>query len=413
MSLRAKDDRPVWEGEVEVDREADLVLPGWGEIRGRVVDADSGEPVRPFTIRLQGGWLETSRAFPGESFDDREGRFVLRKLLRETDYTVLVDAPGYGQAERKGLRAGAPGAGEEAVVEVHAGKPLEGTVVDAAAGTPLGGVTVYCASAEHARWLFPRADPGPFRGSMPDLRTVVTATDGAFRFIDDGKASLFVRAPGRRRLLVPAERRAQYAAPGGALRIPLEAGELLSGTCRIDGRPAKGVDVRADRLPAGAGSGASAEPYEHAETDAEGRFRFDDLAPGPWLLVVERSGGAEGGKYEMTIRRRVALEAGEEPEVEIGGGEPAALRGRITGMEGRPSVWASLRLVPRDPPDGDEVVFKTYQEWGWRLSGPRIARGTYEASVEVWEKGGNRTWKLPPVAVPGDGEQEIAVPAGR
>src|SRR4029453_7254335 len=88
---------PIEEIEVAVDQELDLTLEGWGVLRGRVVDAESGEAVTSFVIRLRGP-VSVSRWEPGESFTSDEGRFALTRLERREKYGLVVEAPGYPPA---------------------------------------------------------------------------------------------------------------------------------------------------------------------------------------------------------------------------------------------------------------------------------------------------------------------------
>jgi len=228
------------------------------------------------------------------------------------------------------------------------------------------------------------------------------------------------RAPGRRRLFVPPERGPAYQEPGGRLRIPLDRGEALSGVYFEEGRSAANHEIRLhpDTRPAWPSPpvGASALPIERIEdihssvkSDADGRFRFDELAPGTYLLCSERWVDEPVRHFKVDVRRRVVVEEGRETKADLGKDlGPLHLRGRVAGMESRVSVWANVVL--RSTSDGRELFARTYRDWGWKFTFPFLVPGKYAVEVEFYDRSGNRRVALPAIEIAADEEREIAVP---
>jgi RNA polymerase sigma-70 factor (ECF subfamily) len=405
VEIRAADRRPPKEIEVEVDREVDLVLEGYGVIRGRVVDAATGEPVQVFNVRRN---LES----PGLSFTDAGGRFLLDGLPRSGETKVAVDAGGYISLEL-GLTARSGGQAEDVTFALHRGIRLEGVVVDAATGAPLAGVQVLSAKMEYAR-DFLAMDWDAFR-HVRDLEKVITSNDGAFGFLEarDKPASVLIRAAGRRRIFIAPEERAGFALPDGRLRIPLERGERLQGICHQDGRPAQAVDVHlwldGPELPR---EGERLPHEAFARTDADGKFAWDHLVPGAHIVEVTRKVPGQPRDIEVKMRRRVIVEPGVEATVELGK-DPGVLTlgGRLAGMERRESVWAHVILRPLDGV-GDELFLKTYRDWDWRFVFPHLRPGRYAVEVQFYTREGTGSATLPAIEVTGDAEQDLEVPAG-
>ena len=66
---------------------------GKGSIKGRVLDADTGLPVRRVTVRLQGG-----RGEPPQTWTDDDGAFVFG-WLAAGHYTCYLEKAGYMPTE--------------------------------------------------------------------------------------------------------------------------------------------------------------------------------------------------------------------------------------------------------------------------------------------------------------------------
>jgi hypothetical protein len=81
----------------------------------------------------------------------------------------------------------------------------------------------------------------------------------------------------------------------------------------------------------------------HFEGDA-GQFRFDDVPPGPYFLVVSSQGGGGDDEPKALVQDQFELSAGEERRLEFDlGSFPTHLR--VLNAEGAPVRGAELTLV--------------------------------------------------------------------
>ena len=130
--------------------------------------------------------------------------------------------------------------------------------------------------------------------------------------------------------------------PGEDLTIRLEVPAVVTGTLTLaDGKPATA------RLRAW-------HPKSHDEvfrgsTDAQGRYRFDRVAPGPIRLEIEPDRGPSPGWVTLNLESGRPL----THDVQLAAG--ARLFGRVTDEDGRPIAgarigegWTQLRAVTSD-----------------------------------------------------------------
>ncbi len=160
-----------------------------------------------------------------------------------------------------------------------------------------------------------------------------TGADGTFAVSGlPGKTfTVRVQAPG----FAPFE--VQDVGAGAALKVRLAQGlsiegRVLDATSR---KPVPGVSVMGRTR---ASRGMPEEMLPQAVTDAEGRFRLVDLAPG--VVSVEAKGATWGRATEdaVAVPQRGALELVVRP-----GGR---LAGRILDMEGKPVEGVTVRVEP-------------------------------------------------------------------
>ncbi|MBI4586310.1 MAG: sigma-70 family RNA polymerase sigma factor [Planctomycetes bacterium] len=403
-------DGPGQEESIEVE----LVFKSWGVIRGRVLDGESNQPISTFTVRISRCSGDLERFIPGESFTSPEGRFVLKRLDRSGNCSLVVETEGYLPAEinDRAPRPEAPldAPAEELAVNLQRGRAVDGAIVDAATGQPLAGIQVAYVRPERARDYFAWDWEG--LKHMADFRTTITASDGAFHLLEGDSVTLLVRGQGRERLFIPPEGRRSFRQPDGKLRIPLERGEVLSGICWENGRAAAGATIRLGRsLKKIEGKGGE-EDFGFTRTDADGRFRWDDLSSGAYILETIQKLAEPRPDFQVKRRWRIEVQAGVETRIEVGNDLGShLLRGRIAGMEGRESLWANLHLQEVAENGSPEFFLTTYRDWDWRFACPSLRPGKYGIEVEFYTKSGNRKLILPPLEISGDQEVEFQVPA--
>ena len=199
----------------------------------------------------------------------------------------------------------------------------------------------------------------------PEIRTAVTDTDGTFRIggLRAEPADLVVEAEGYERFEMAAVR----PQAGSPIEVQLGEGARLVG--RVLDADGEGVAnayiwLRLERNPSIGRTAWSTDPRRHeARTDGDGRFHFDAVGAGPWLVEV-------GGEQLTENVGAIRLRPGEEREIELRLRVQGRLAGVVTDTYGAPVAGAEVLVQTLDP---------TGQVTGTH-SGPRAdAGGAYEA----------------------------------
>ena len=343
---------------------AEQTSSGTAVIRGRVIAADTGEPIYGATIRVASEETARTGFTRAERTDDR-GRYEITGLAAGR-YVLLAYPPGdramYLQTERQ--VSGAP-----AVLDLEYGRILtdvdfalpragaiSGQVVDAY-GRPLAGMSVRVLARTFAGLL-----------SRPPLPSTLSLSD------DYGRYRAWGLPPGGYYVLVePGTRSAGYpTGPAGetyvrtfypnvtslsaASAIKLRPSEEIgnadirvawSRTFNLNGvvlggagRPALGADVRLDL----ADDRGSQNTYR-ATTDADGRFTFERLTPGDYVLDA-RAATPTGGAPAVARPQRLTIAGTDVDDVSLVLHSGITLSGAIVTDIGAPPPFA---------PDGIQV----------------------------------------------------------
>jgi len=282
-------------------------------------------------------------------------------LTAESEAGALGTAPP-PSAERRSSLAPLASASELAAEEPP--PFLCGRVVDRA-GAPVGGARVLLGPLDWRRVPLDVERRGA-RELEGELLETATDDEGRFAFEEElggARLRLLVRAAGcePRRASVPVEDDPPTdvgdlaLAPGAVLtgRVVDRVGNAVAGAAILQsverGVGGLTVTVRGRGIPL-------------AATDAEGRFRVDELVPGPWSLVFDAPG------YEVRAERGRIERPGQPPEerlVVLDRGE--AIAGRVIGApeHALANLWVEARPTVDDPageaaaaeaPGADEVV---------------------------------------------------------
>ena len=411
LELAARDRRPRLEALVDVDQEVDIAVPGYGTIRGVVVDEATGDPVPAFTVKISGVSLNANRVALGESFTSPEGRFILKDLDSGATHTLYVEADGYMTAVQEGV---VPASSTALRIALSRGKPLKGQVIDAPSGQPIAGALLLAASADRLRSI--QAADAAFLARLPvaaEVQRLSSDATGSFVLREAKPLGLLVFAPGHAKLSIPVDARGRYAQRDGRLRIVLERGVKLRGTCYDRGAPARRVEVRLER--AGGEWDTANEmdrAYARLTTDSEGRFAWDDLGIGTYSLKTDRAVAGPGPSFKVSVCRRIEVATLEDREVDLGKERgTSTIRGSIGGMEDMESLGITVTLRPLDDLESDELEFSTYREWAWKYVCPDLKSGKYSVSVSFWQAGATRAVDLAPIEVGAAVEPTIEVPA--
>jgi len=327
--------------------------PGTGSISGRVVDAQSGEPLANVVIGLV-----ALRNFGGnqQTTTDRQGLYQFANLA-EYDYNIIVLDPlylgtCYGATEPAGFPCGTvsvirdqPRTGLD--FRLSLGAILRGRVVDAD-GRAVGGATVTAGPG-------PSVSPSIFSGS-----TAQTKPDGTFEFLrlagGDTVLSLDMpvtadmpRAP---TVLYPGVMTAEAAEP-----IRVTAGLVTSGiTFRYPKVNARSITARISS-PASGASAIKAWLYRveprmvrAIALDAEGAGTVKGLLEGRYFIAAE----AQGDSEPLAAFEVVDL-LDDSVELALLLREPGRITGRIVADKGGLPPLTGVRVAAKWTDDGEEI----------------------------------------------------------
>lgn len=314
-----------------------ITVPRAGVLGGRVVDAATNEPIRSFRVRI--GWPSvpiegepiagvTAPWFePGKSFDDPQGRWSTGEsdeLRPGTWAAVEVSAPGYATRRIEAVEVSERDAVHELVYALAPPVRVEVSLRGDPGDEPIAGARIEA-----------RRPAGPGNGEP-----LARAETGAA-----GLALLEGLAPGEIRLRIRREGRADmscgpFEIPEGPSQTTIELRAPVGRPLELSLLDAKHSPVSGERVQLFASQveGCTGERV-FATTDADGRARFEGVAPGLWL--ASRAVG-EGDWPEQDLSRRVDVSADAAPDRVVL--EPAGATTLVVRVEGALA-----------PPDGSIV----------------------------------------------------------
>ncbi len=262
-----------------------IVLNKTGEIRGRVVDAGTGNPVADFTLGRTFAPGGRGRGFgPGAgggpagsaavAFHSEDGSFDLVDVPPGS-WTMHVTAAGYRPTDISGVDVGEGEVKEGVTLSLKQGRTLAGRVQDSTTGAPVPNATVSAAQTgtPAAPGLFPGT---PGAGPAP----AVTDANGQFTLdgLPDGKVTVAVSHPD----YLAASKDVDLAATAD-VAIALGPGGEISGV--VVGAGGGGVAGATVRLVTDGDTGGTGA--QTTQSDPAGAFRFDHLGAGRYQLSAQ------------------------------------------------------------------------------------------------------------------------------
>lgn len=377
-------------------------------VSGRVVD-DLGAPVTEFEVRAAREGF-SSRSGTGDGVRERfaetkDGSFVMDGASPGT-WRVSVEADGFESREDQTVSVALPQTGEALEFMITRLGSVRGVVLDPN-GLPVSGAEIRRVTGGFGNW---NRQPG-----------VESEADGTF--------TLRGLAPGVQKLVAsndswaPTEETEVEVLPGGdseGIVLSLREGGVILGVVRDDdGNPWAGRRVT---YATGGGPVAMFSGESTTETDEGGRFRFDRVAPGKWvvnaspgereMMTTMQSGDRQSAFFDLMAKNltaNVEVADGEEVSVDLGAEarDPVELFGTVT-LNGEAVQDGNVTLAR----EGEDLFSNLKrapigQDGGYRVELDRP--GSYVVSVE---RGARRNQFLTEVAAGDEQRLDLALPEG-
>ncbi|MXX62934.1 MAG: hypothetical protein F4112_02520 [Holophagales bacterium] len=306
-----------------------VVLGRGRQVHGAAVDTD-GNPVAEARVSLlwpldQSDFRTSFEAPAVATTTNEQGAFAF-SAVAPGDYELQLRHPEYADRPPTEIEVPAGEGGLDlGLLTFVSGGTIHGVVVGAD-GEPVAGA-----------WI--RAQARNQFGGTP--RTATADADGRFRLdgLSTDLVDLGVRGAGYPLLVRPGVR---VGSEDPVLIELLEGGAVAGRVVDAGGNGAVGVPVRL-RIELDRRSGGNPvlrgprDMFPRRVTDAEGRFRFDEVPSGTWSAEARK--GTEAAKVEA-----FELAAGAEREIELVLGTPDRLTVIVTTPLGEPAAGAQIRL---------------------------------------------------------------------
>ena len=310
----------------------ELVVTGTGQIRGRVVDGDSGRAITDFQVRYQpdaqGGMRFMMRAGPGrgrgpyekQAFHAEDGTFVLEDVAAGR-WSVEAFAAGYQVGSASAVAVVEGEAAEGVEVRLSKGGVINGKVLESRGGRPILDAIVRA----ELSGVEPRMGMIRMGGEGGENET---ATDAEGRYeiagLAPGTWTVTASHPDWSEATTSVELK---EAPATA-DIRLGKGGSVGGTVLAGGRPVAGARVSLSAagdsgMRPGAGMMGGGE--QSALSDEGGRFRFERLNPGRYTLGASL-------RDQSSAPAEAVVTGDDAQEVQLTLAEGALVRGVVTGL---------------------------------------------------------------------------------
>jgi len=291
-----------------------VMLKGPHVVTGRVTDARTGQPIPAFTVVpvnvFRRDFLSGERA---NAETGRDGD--LKFLVRRDDYSqrLRVEAMGYRTVTgREFKRAGDDAQVQDFVLEPAA--PVAGRVVDAD-GQPVPNAEVLMATP---------TEQASLESDWQNLKTTTDA-DGRFRFADPGEPfTLIARGDG-----------GFARGDGQAPELTLRPWANVTGRFSDGGKPVAGARISLFPIRVEDRVGPTVDEAMQTQTDAEGRFSFARVPPGP-VSVRASLGPWEDPGYRSGPAVPLDLTPGQRADLDLGN-VGATVTGRVELTGPRPA----------------------------------------------------------------------------
>ena len=324
-----------------------VVLSPQGVIRGKVIDARSGRPVRSFQVRLDfspqtspndpSAGIPSDLIEPGQAFQSDDGTFELSDLLLRMPLQVMVDAEGYERGVNERVESRVADEAEPVVFRLMAEDPANlvayrGRFVDAQ-GNPVAGAQLRLLAVDQRdardrnrfpfNWTMIHNGQVASQSGVRRFLQAATGKDGAFRFerIPVGADTELIWwgrgiAPGRRSGLEKLAGRERET-----IQIVLEPPALIIG--KVD----RTAFPEASQVVLHAATRELMDYMSVPLADGQETFELPDLAAGRYTVALMGPLTPAPRGMGMTSQRidavQVDLKAGERKEIVLNGSRAA------------------------------------------------------------------------------------------
>ncbi len=317
------------------DPDRTVVLKPEHRLNGRVTDATTGRPIPAFTVIpvnvFRNGSLSTQR---GNSVPYRDGRLDYLAHRNDIGQRLRIEATGYRSQDGPAFRVG-DDSNRIQNFQLLPSPPRVGTILGIN-GQPSAGVEVVLATP---------TQQAEFSSDWGNQRTSTDAA-GRFAFPDPGEPyDLIARGD---QGFAFAERPAN---PPEAGALQLRSWASVHGQFRDGGRPVREATLLLQPIRAGGPARPRVQDEQQVVTDADGRFAFDKVPPGP-IAVQTLLGPWQDEGFRSGPSVPIDLQPGQAIALELGGGGAivsgkVALKGNVP--DGLNCTYSLNYLVRREP----------------------------------------------------------------